>query len=84
MSTSTSISPQQQGAQHVEIDMAGNCELVYSDPEKLDGMKEAQGDYSGAVRKTDAAEIALVKKLDRRMLPLLGAMYFLNYVRFVP
>ena len=38
---------------------------------------EPRGDYSGAVAKTDKVEIALVKKLDRRILPTLWAMYFL-------
>ncbi|KAK5949530.1 hypothetical protein OHC33_009336 [Knufia fluminis] len=41
---------------------------------------ETKGDYSGAVAKTDKVEIALVKKLDRRILPTLWAMYFLNYL----
>lgn len=35
------------------------------------------GDYSGAVAKSDQKEIDLVKKLDRRILPTLWAMYFL-------
>jgi hypothetical protein len=38
------------------------------------------GDYSGAVAKTDPAEIRLVRKLDRRIMPIVWAMYFLNYV----
>ena len=38
------------------------------------------GDYSGAVAKTDAKEIALVRKLDFRLMPTLWAMYFLNYL----
>jgi hypothetical protein len=38
------------------------------------------GDYSGAIAKTDPKEIALVKKLDRRIMPTLWCMYFLNYV----
>ena len=42
---------------------------------------QEQGDYSGARGKTDPKEIALVKKLDRRILPTLCVMYFLNYVR---
>lgn len=42
---------------------------------------QEQGDYSGARGKTDPREIALVKKLDRRILPTLCVMYFLNYVR---
>ncbi|KAJ9646425.1 hypothetical protein H2199_002474 [Coniosporium tulheliwenetii] len=37
-------------------------------------------DYSGAVEKTDPAEIRLVKKLDWRIMPTLWAMYFLNYL----
>lgn len=36
-----------------------------------------EGDYSGAVAKTDQKEIDLVKKLDWRILPILWAMYFL-------
>lgn len=37
-------------------------------------------DYSGATKKTSAEEIALVRKLDYRIMPTLWAMYFLNYV----
>ena len=50
-----------------------------------DGKAQAEvndgADYSGAVAKTDPAEIALVKKLDWRIMPTLWAMYFFNYVR---
>ena len=42
--------------------------------------EKAQGDYSGATAKTDPAEIRLVRKLDFRIMPILWAMYFLNYV----
>ncbi|KAF3031507.1 hypothetical protein E8E12_001738 [Didymella heteroderae] len=35
-------------------------------------------DYSGAVAKTDPAEIALVRKLDMRIMPALFCLYFLN------
>jgi len=35
------------------------------------------GDYSGAVAKSDPREIALVKKLDYRIMPTLFCMYFL-------
>jgi hypothetical protein len=44
------------------------------------GMKDEitnQGDYSGAVKKTNVAEIALVRKLDKRIMPTLFCMYFL-------
>ncbi|KAF2677560.1 vitamin H transporter [Lentithecium fluviatile CBS 122367] len=36
------------------------------------------GDYSGAVAKTDPKEIALVRRLDSRIMPALFCMYFLN------
>ncbi|KAM0323241.1 hypothetical protein ACHAQA_008832 [Verticillium albo-atrum] len=38
------------------------------------------GDYSGATAKTDPAEIKLVRKLDRMIMPILWAMYFMNYL----
>jgi uncharacterized protein len=34
-------------------------------------------DYTGATDKTDPAEIALVRKLDYRIMPALFCMYFL-------
>ena len=34
-------------------------------------------DYTGAIAKTDPEEIALVRKLDRRIMPALFCMYFL-------
>ncbi|KAH6669622.1 major facilitator superfamily domain-containing protein [Plectosphaerella plurivora] len=37
-------------------------------------------DYSGAYEKTDPREIALVRKLDWYILPLLWTMYWLNYL----
>lgn len=37
-------------------------------------------DKFGAAAKTDPAEIALVKKIDRYMLPILWLMYFLNFL----
>ncbi|GKU07725.1 major facilitator superfamily transporter [Fusarium langsethiae] len=44
------------------------------------GHNDRSGDYSGAASKTDPAEIALVRKLDRMIMPILWAMYFLNYL----
>ncbi|QBZ56738.1 hypothetical protein PoMZ_01653 [Pyricularia oryzae] len=42
---------------------------------------QTQGlDYSGAHEKVDPREIALVKKLDRWMMPILWLMYWLNYL----
>ncbi len=52
----------------IEVEVASNHEAHVTAP---------KGDYSGAVAKTDQVEIALVKKLDRRVLPILWAMYFL-------
>ena len=37
----------------------------------------AGADYSGAIKKTDPEEIALVRKLDYRIMPALFCMYFL-------
>ncbi|KAI9150830.1 MFS transporter prlL [Paramyrothecium foliicola] len=37
-------------------------------------------DYSGAHEKTDPKEIALVKKLDRWIMPMLWSMFWLNYL----
>ncbi|EON66851.1 hypothetical protein W97_06253 [Coniosporium apollinis CBS 100218] len=39
-----------------------------------------KADYSGAAAKTDPAEIALVRKLDRWIMPMLWSMYWLNYL----
>lgn len=52
--------------------------LQYADLEK--SPTASGGDYSGAVKKTDPKEIALVRKLDFRIMPILWAMYFMNYV----
>ena len=38
---------------------------------------ENEGDYSGAVKKTSEEEFKLVRKLDRRIMSALWAMYFL-------
>ncbi|UNI22475.1 hypothetical protein JDV02_008363 [Purpureocillium takamizusanense] len=40
----------------------------------------AKADYSGAREKTDPKEIALVRKLDRWIMPMLWSMYWLNYL----
>lgn len=37
-------------------------------------------DYSGTVEVTDPIEIALVKKLDWRLMPVFFCMYFMNFV----
>lgn len=37
-------------------------------------------DYSGAHEKTDPREIALVRKLDKWIMPILWLMYWLNYL----
>jgi hypothetical protein len=39
-----------------------------------------QLDYSGAHEKIDAREIALVRKLDWWIMPILWGMYWLNYL----
>jgi hypothetical protein len=59
-----------------------NTSLYIDDVAELEkGLKNeglvTGGDYSGAVAKTDPAEIALVRKLDMRVMPALFCMYFL-------
>lgn len=56
---------------------ASHLEEVEMSSEKVDA---SQGDYSGAQAKTDPEEIALVRKLDWHIMPIIWAMYFLNYV----
>ena len=51
--------------------------VVSLDDERKQPDQERTGDYSGAVAKTDPREIALVRKLDWRIMPTLFAMYFL-------
>lgn len=41
-------------------------------------------DYSGAHEKTDPREIALVRKLDWWIMPILWLMYWLNYLVSLP
>jgi hypothetical protein len=48
--------------------------------EAVDAEAASGFDYAGARPKTNPLEIALVKKLDRRIMPALWSMYFLNYV----
>ena len=66
-------------ARDVEKDEVMEVEVACTD--KAGAEDESKGDYSGAVAKTDKVEIALVKKLDRRILPVLWAMYFLYAVK---
>lgn len=58
--------------------------IVPAHIERIDVLKEntlvGDFDYSGAVSKSDPKEIALVRKLDFRIIPTLWAMYFLNYL----
>ncbi|KAL2883326.1 hypothetical protein SGCOL_001005 [Colletotrichum sp. CLE4] len=53
---------------------------VEHDEKSVKGEAVVSGDYSGAQEKTDPAEIALVRKLDRKIMPILWAMYFMNYL----
>jgi len=58
----------------MKVEQIDNKQLV----DEEDG--KPNRDYAGAAAKTDPAEIRLVRKLDRRILPTLFIMYFLNYV----
>ena len=77
----------------LETPIMAVSDIQYHDPEKnttlhvddksstgqdlKDMSNENHGDYSGAVAKTDPKEIALVRKLDMRIMPALFCMYFL-------
>ncbi|TEA22547.1 putative transporter [Colletotrichum sidae] len=57
---------------------SGPLEIEH-DEKSVKGEAAVSGDYSGSAEKTDPVEIALVRELDRRIMPILWAMYFLNY-----
>jgi hypothetical protein len=64
--------------------MAGNKEVLEPSSVKIENSMDEkyidsgnEGDYSGAVKKTSAEEIKLVRKLDWRIMTILWAMYFL-------
>ena len=63
---------------HSVAEKSSNVEVedACTDSEKGGGQPR-QGDYAGAVAKSDPAEIALVKKMDWRIMPTLWTMYFL-------
>ncbi|OTA30332.1 hypothetical protein BTJ68_10759, partial [Hortaea werneckii EXF-2000] len=72
-----------QSSEHVELacpaDKSAVLQREYTVDE--DGKKPLEAfDYSGAHEKTDPKEIALVKKLDRYIMPMLWIMYWLNYL----
>lgn len=66
---------------HHHADLEKDKPLQVDDVEAFDDDKvKAQpdgADYSGAIAKTDPVEIALVRKLDYRIMPALFCMYFL-------
>ncbi|KAI7299098.1 hypothetical protein KC315_g17769, partial [Hortaea werneckii] len=69
--------------EHVELaspaDKSSVLQREYTVDE--DGKKPLEAfDYSGAHEKTDPKEIALVKKLDWYIMPMLWIMYWLNYL----
>lgn len=64
-----------------DLDGKGSENSHVEDVDSIKAVDEkAQGDYSGATTKVDPVEIKLVRKLDMRIMPILWAMYFLNYV----
>jgi hypothetical protein len=60
----------------VEKSPLDEVEDVHSSVSKEES-PQRRADYSGASEKTDPEEIALVRKLDWRIMPTLWAMYFL-------
>lgn len=75
----TEIAPPRVAASEAKDDGLVQLEHAETDQPPL---AKGPTDYSGARAKSDPVEIALVRKLDRRILPMLWGMYFLNYVSF--
>jgi MFS family permease len=69
----------QPGSAFVEVEKPhdAKAEFAMLDQEMQDGKPI---DYSGASKKTDPAEIKLVRKLDTWIMPTLWIMYWLNYL----
>ena len=62
-------------------DLEKNSTVQYDDvassEKDVTSPANTSGDYSGAAAKTDPEEIALVRKLDYRIMPALFCLYFL-------
>lgn len=67
--------PQGNNTAEAEKPEVVRCENALTEEEKV-----AAVDYAGAHKKTDPAEIRLVKKLDLWIMPVLWSMYWLNYL----
>jgi hypothetical protein len=52
-------------------------DVATSEKDMKASVPAGSGDYSGATAKTDPEEIALVRKLDFRIMPALFCLYFL-------
>lgn len=72
MALTTTTTQQERKDELTSVPLDEVEETLKGDPSKLD--------YSGAKAKTDPREIALVRKLDRWIMPILWAMYWLNYL----
>ncbi|CAN8104478.1 unnamed protein product [Discula destructiva] len=81
MSVPVAPQPSRDGIEKSTVSHVDNNDLSKVDtlPEKSLPRIDAV-DYSGAYNKTDPREIALVKKLDRWIMPMLWSMYWLNYL----
>ena len=58
----------------------GVAQAPFDEVEETLKTDNAKLDYSGAKEKTDPREIALVRKLDLWIMPVLWLMYWLNYL----
>ncbi|KZZ91134.1 Major facilitator superfamily domain, general substrate transporter [Moelleriella libera RCEF 2490] len=74
----TEIAPPRVAASEAKDD--GLVQLEHAETDQPSPLAKGPTDYSGARAKSDPVEIALVRKLDRRILPMLWGMYFLNYL----
>lgn len=78
--------PTQYNKNNNNMDARHSLDKRDKDPGALDEVEEVlktapqARDYSGAHEKTDPREIALVRKLDWWIMPILWLMYWLNYL----
>ncbi|KAJ4255969.1 hypothetical protein NW762_009043 [Fusarium torreyae] len=73
---SEALDKTQTGQQTLDVEEKGQCHHL----EKHDTQIFAATDGTGAHKKTDPAEIRLVRKLDFIILPMLWIMYWFNYL----
>lgn len=61
----------------IRVEDSTTADSCSAEEKHVDESRSGAADYSGAVKKSSPEEIRLVRKLDRRIMGILWAMYFL-------